>query len=82
MILNYYIVRNLATKEFWVAEPKYENSIDDIIKKLKGRYGNDQIFNYSTSSDCLSVDIAIEEHNGLKRKHFTDWEPYFVAQKK
>ena len=70
---SFNIVRNLATKEFWVAEPKYENRINDIVEKLKSSYGDKLIFHYQTSAKELENDIRFEEQQkGLKRKHFTD----------
>ena len=82
METQYYIVRNLKTNEFWVAEPKYENEFDDIINKLKTSYGDKSILYYPSSIEVLKDDIEFEERNGYKKVHYTDWEPYFVKQNK
>lgn len=70
---EYYIIRNNTLKEYWIAEMKYFDEIDDIVKVLSRNY---DINIYKTSAYSLNKDEENEQYNGYKKSHYIYWTSY------
>lgn len=69
-MLVHNIVVNTTLKEYWIAEPKYTEQLDDIIERFCGKFD----ITYYPSLN-INEDIKIEEFRGNKKTdHYLDWD--------